>query len=187
MVAHALKGAISEQVGYINAQVSLAGQWLSSSNTPAEFQVKNVWDYYRPNPAGADYPLVMMQHIGERNQWYTLQNGYCTRYEFDIFGLIRGNEPEVLAHAIEKFAGAITDIFAGRNMSLQLEDGTPIVYIDANRQPFFPISDIRYIESAQSDIGLVSRGFRARWMGSVFPFARDENAFVNYLNPGNQI
>lgn len=176
MVAVAIAAAIDQRRDYINAQLAQAGP----------FVLQNVIAYWKPAPAGADYPIVMVQHISEEYAWFSMPNNYITVYEFDIYGMIRGNEPEPIARSVEKFAGAIKDIMLQRNMSLQLQDGTIPFYTDSRGNPYTPIQETKYIEILSGQAQL-SRGFRLRFKCSVVNGVTDIDAYANEVNQPNEI
>jgi len=176
MVAQAIADAISDQKSYINALLLEAG--------PYELQF--VLPYWKAAPDGNSYPLIMIQHISEDYDWYSMPNNYLTQFQFDIYGMIRGTEPEVLARSVEKLAAGIKDVLLQRSMSLNMSDGEVVVYVNANGRAYCPVQDTRYIE-VLSNQGMLSRGFRMRFKCSVITQAQDELAYVNSQIKPNEI
>lgn len=167
-VAQAVAAAIANQKEYITAQLQSVGP----------YSLETILDYWKPAPDGNSYPLIMLQHISEQFHWYSLQNNYINIFQLDIYGMLRGTDPEVMARSTEKMAGAIKTILLQRSMSIVLENSESLVYVDQNGRDYCPVEDARYIEIL-SNQGQLSRGFRMRFQGSVISGIPDLYASVN--------
>ncbi len=175
-VAEAIAAAITSTKDYISACMLQVGPYTLNA----------ILDYWKPAPDGNSYPLVMIQHIKEDWDWYSMPNNYITVFQFDIYGMVRGTEPEVIARTVEKMAGGIKDVLLQRNMSLNLQDGEVVVFIDEHGRGFCPVQSVTYIEML-SNQGQLSRGFRMRFKCSVITMAQDTYANVNKAIAPNTI
>ena len=167
-VASAIAAAIEQQKSYVTSKLQEVGP----------FTFENVLAYWKPAPDGNSYPLIMLQHIQEDFQWYSMPNNYMTIFQFDVYGMMRGADSEVLARAVEKFAAAIKDILLQRSMSLTLPDGSLLSFLDFNGKGYCPVQGIKYIEML-SNQGQLARGFRMRFKCSVITQAPDIDAYAN--------
>lgn len=172
MVANSIAGTIGANIEYINLQMAQVGP----------LSVQRVLPFYKQDVAGSDYPIIMVNHIKEDNGWWALQDLYGTMYSLDVFGVLRGtNNPEQLDRMIDKMAGAVRDVLAAKNLYLPCENGQSPVFVDFNKQGYFPVGSIQYMEQAPGETPL-TRAFKMRWKGTYVQQAMDIDRYLSLDN-----